>query len=121
MHRHTGTNLEQIELVTTGKIIRIKNMNPFEIEQENSILQLGSPPWDTTLKQRGFEDVVHHFIECVQDNAKPITDGLEGLKLSKYYTLYCTLQTKIKTDTFFRIYFHYHFLFISIINFYRIC
>ncbi len=24
MHRHAGTNLEQIELVTTGKIIRVK-------------------------------------------------------------------------------------------------
>ncbi len=24
MHRHAGTNLEQIELVTAGKIIRVK-------------------------------------------------------------------------------------------------
>ena len=59
---HAGTNLEQIELVTPGKIIRVKNMNTFEIEQENSVSQSGSPSWDTTLKQRGFEDAVHHFI-----------------------------------------------------------
>lgn len=80
MHRHAGTNLEQIELVTTGKIIRVKNMNTFEIEQENSVSQSGSPSWDTTLKQRGFEDAVHHFIECVQGDTKPVVDGLEGLK-----------------------------------------
>ncbi|MDR4171260.1 Gfo/Idh/MocA family protein [Bacillus nitratireducens] len=80
MHRHAGTNLEQIELVTTGKIIRVKNMNTFEIEQENSVSQSGSPSWDTTLKQRGFEDAVHHFIECVHGNTKPFVDGLEALK-----------------------------------------
>ena len=42
MHRHAGTNLEQIELVTAGKIIRVKNMNTFEVEQ-NSVSQSGSP------------------------------------------------------------------------------
>ncbi|MGQ0514412.1 hypothetical protein ACT453_16475 [Bacillus sp. D-CC] len=31
MHRHAGTNLEQIELVTTGKIIRVKSNNPFGV------------------------------------------------------------------------------------------
>lgn len=80
MHRHAGTNLEQIELVTTGKIIRVKNMNTFEVEQENAVSQIGSPSWDTTLKQRGFENAVHHFIECVQGDTKPVVDGLEGLK-----------------------------------------
>lgn len=43
MHRHAGTNLEQIELVTTGKIIRVKNMNTLEIEQDNHVTQSGSP------------------------------------------------------------------------------
>ena len=55
-------------------------MNTFEIEQENSVSQSGSPSWDTTLKQRGFEDAVHHFIKCVQGDTKPVVDGLEGLK-----------------------------------------
>ncbi|KFM99991.1 gfo/Idh/MocA family oxidoreductase [Bacillus clarus] len=80
MHRHAGTNLEQIELVTTGKIIRVKNMNTFEVEQNNRTSQSGSPSWETTLKQRGFEDAVHHFIECVQGDTKPVVDGVEGLK-----------------------------------------
>ncbi|EEM15118.1 oxidoreductase, Gfo/Idh/MocA [Bacillus pseudomycoides DSM 12442] len=80
MHRHAGTNLEQIELVTTGKIIRVKNMNLLEIEQDNRITQSGSPSWETTLKQRGFEDAVQHFIDCVQGDTKPLVDGVEGLK-----------------------------------------
>ena len=56
-------------------------MNTFEVEQEKlHVSQIGSPSWDTTLKQRGFEDAVHHFIECVQGDTKPVVDGLEGLK-----------------------------------------
>ncbi len=51
-----------------------------KLSRKNSISQSGSPSWDTTLKQRGFEDAVHHFIACVQGDTKPVVDGLEGLK-----------------------------------------
>ena len=39
------------------------------------------------VKQRGFEDAVHHFIECVQGDTKPVVDGLEGLKRSSFCNL----------------------------------
>ncbi len=32
------------------------------------------------LNQRGFENAILRFIECVQGDIKPITNGLEGLK-----------------------------------------
>lgn len=80
MHRKAGTNVEQIELVTDGEMLRVKNMNTIEIEKENAITTTLSSSWDTTLKQRGFEDAVHHFIYCIQNDTKPLVDGLEGLK-----------------------------------------
>jgi virulence factor len=80
MHRKAGTNLEQIELITDGAIIRVKNMNTTEIEEENAISTTVSSSWETTLKQRGFEDAVQHFIYCIQNDEQPLVDGLEGLK-----------------------------------------
>ncbi|WP_333879797.1 Gfo/Idh/MocA family oxidoreductase [Lysinibacillus capsici] len=80
MHRKAGTNLEQIELITDGAIIRVKNMNTTEIEEGNVISTTVSSSWDTILKQRGFEDAVKHFIYCIQNDEQPLVDGLEGLK-----------------------------------------
>ncbi|KPN97211.1 Gfo/Idh/MocA family protein [Lysinibacillus sp. ZYM-1] len=80
MHRKAGTNLEQIELVTDGAVIRVKNMNTTEIEEGNAISTTVSSSWESTLKQRGFEDAVQHFIYCIQHDEQPLVDGLEGLK-----------------------------------------
>ncbi|MBD8521131.1 hypothetical protein IAI09_09735 [Lysinibacillus fusiformis] len=57
--------MEQIEWVT-GAIIRVKNMNTTEIEEENAISTTIASSWETILKQRGFEDAVQHFIYCIQ-------------------------------------------------------
>ncbi|RAL24121.1 Gfo/Idh/MocA family protein [Thermoflavimicrobium daqui] len=80
MHRKAGTNLEKLELLTEGAILRVKNMNTLEIESNNTTVTSVSPSWDTTLKQRGFEDAIQHFIGCIQNDQKPLVDGLEGLK-----------------------------------------
>ncbi|WP_088069123.1 Gfo/Idh/MocA family protein [Gottfriedia luciferensis] len=80
MHRKSGTNLEKLELISEGAIIRVKNMNNYEVEEMNKTSNAYSPSWDSTLKQRGFEDCIHHFIDCIHSNEKPIIDGLEALK-----------------------------------------
>ncbi len=80
MHRKAGSNLEKLELVTEDAIIRVKNMNTMEKESNNQISISTPPSWDTTLKQRGFEDCINHFIDCVQNDQKPKIDGVEGLK-----------------------------------------
>ncbi|MBO9130676.1 Gfo/Idh/MocA family oxidoreductase [Bacillus sp. 165] len=80
MHRRAGTNLEQIEIVTEGAVIRVKNMHTMEVEQDNAISTALAPSWDTTLKQRGFEDAVGHFIQCVIGDSRPQVDGEEGVK-----------------------------------------
>ncbi|PGS48265.1 Gfo/Idh/MocA family protein [Bacillus sp. AFS041924] len=80
MHRKAGTNLERLELITEGSIIRVKNMNNYEIEQNNSINNSFSSSWDTTLKQRGFEDCINHFINCINSDENPSINGEEALK-----------------------------------------
>ncbi|PEJ53807.1 virulence factor MviM [Bacillus sp. AFS002410] len=80
MHRKAGTNLEQLELITEGSIIRVKNMSNFEIEKNNTIHNSFSSSWDTTLKQRGFEDCIGHFINSIYADEKPSVDGVEALK-----------------------------------------
>ncbi|WP_010094728.1 Gfo/Idh/MocA family protein [Ornithinibacillus scapharcae] len=80
MHRNAGTNLEEFKLITDGAVIRVTNMNAMEIVQ-NDMLTIESPSsWETTLKQKGFEDAVHHFIACVIGDNQPSVDGAEGLK-----------------------------------------
>jgi len=80
MHRSAGTGLEQLELVNNGSIIRVKNMNTTEVEAENTVTHSFPSSWDTTLKQRGFEDAVEHFVNCVVNDIHPKINGLEGLK-----------------------------------------
>ncbi|OUB23733.1 virulence factor MviM [Bacillus thuringiensis serovar yunnanensis] len=80
MHRKAGTNIEKLEVLTEGSILRVKNINTLEIESNNRVTTSTVPSWDTTLKQRGFEGAVQHFIDCLQNDEQPIIDGMEGLK-----------------------------------------
>lgn len=79
MHRKAGTNLEKIELITEGSILRVKNMNSLEIEANNTVSTIIPASWDSTLKQRGFEDCINHFISCIHKDEMPIVDGAQGL------------------------------------------
>ncbi|MGO4694077.1 Gfo/Idh/MocA family protein [Paenibacillus sp. 2TAB26] len=83
MHRHAGTNLEQLEIVSAGEIIRVKNMSLLEVERDDTVTQTLPPSWQTTLKQRGFEDAVLHFIQCILQDKNPSVNGEEALKSQK--------------------------------------
>ncbi|WP_047982734.1 Gfo/Idh/MocA family protein [Ornithinibacillus contaminans] len=80
MHRNAGTNLEQVEIVTSGAMLRVKNMQMMEVEKQDKLMIEVAPRWDSILKQKGFEDAVFHFINCVQHDSQPMVDGLAGLK-----------------------------------------
>ncbi|WP_010648118.1 Gfo/Idh/MocA family protein [Oceanobacillus massiliensis] len=80
MHRHAGSNLEQLEMQTDGATIRIKNMRLTEIEQQQGRTSIEPSSWDSILKQRGFENAVDHFIQCINHDLQPELDGEEGLK-----------------------------------------
>ncbi|MUK87710.1 gfo/Idh/MocA family oxidoreductase [Ornithinibacillus sp. L9] len=80
MHRKAGTSMEQLELVGEDAIIRVKNMSVMEIEENNQISTKTPPSWETVLKQRGFEDAIKHFIDCLNHDHQPAVDGEEALK-----------------------------------------
>lgn len=80
MHRNVGTGLELLELANEGSILRVKNMNMMEKEENMAITTTLPGSWDTILKQRGFEGAINHFIESILGNTKPQSDGWEGLK-----------------------------------------
>lgn len=83
MHRAAGSNLEQLEFVTTNSIMRVKNMDTMEIEKNGEITTETSSSWDTIVKRRGFEACITHFIDSVVGNTQPIIDGLEALETQK--------------------------------------
>ncbi|MDQ8738782.1 Gfo/Idh/MocA family oxidoreductase [Paenibacillus sp. LHD-38] len=80
MHRHAGTSLEQLEIVNAGEIIRVKNMSLLEVERDDRIAKTLPPSWQTILKQRGFEDAVQHFMQCIIHDNSPAVDAKEALK-----------------------------------------
>lgn len=80
MHRNAGTGLEQLEIVAAGEIIRVKNMSLLEVERDDKLTTTLPPAWQTILKQRGFEDAVDHFVQCIIHDRKIAVDGEEALK-----------------------------------------
>lgn len=80
MHRKAGSNLELFEIVGMGGIVRVKNLETLEREQNGRVIHTISPSWDTILKRRGFDAAVNHFIDSVLQGHEPLTNGEEALK-----------------------------------------
>lgn len=80
MHRQAGSNLEKLEVLTNGSIIRVENMNKLEIEENQFITTTTPGSWEQILKTRGFVDCVEHFITCVKNDLEPASNGYEALQ-----------------------------------------
>jgi virulence factor len=80
MHRKAGTNLEQLEIVSDDSILRVKNLEVLETEENGTVQTKSSASWDSILKRRGFEGAVHHFIDCLIQDKEPKVNGWEGLQ-----------------------------------------
>lgn len=80
MHRRAGTNLEQVEIMADGQLVRVKNMDQLEIERDGVLLAENAGNWDTVLKRRGFVGAILHFLGCVEADRRPQVDAEEALK-----------------------------------------
>nr|BBH85697.1 virulence factor MviM [Thermosporothrix sp. COM3] len=80
MHRQAGSDLELLELVTTGRIVRVRNMEILEVEEEGACVIQAAAAWDTILKRRGFEAAINHFIRSILGDTIPLSNGEEALK-----------------------------------------
>jgi len=83
MHRQAGTGLELLELVGTNRIVRVKNLDTIEIEQEGELKINKTNPWDTILKEKGFVDAINHFIDAIINDTEPMINGEEAFKTQK--------------------------------------
>ncbi|QDX92883.1 gfo/Idh/MocA family oxidoreductase [Brevibacillus laterosporus] len=86
MHRQSGSNKEQLEIVSIDGITRIQNLEMMEVESEGYTQQVMSHPWDSILKRRGFEGAVQHFMDCLNGDQKPLVDGWEGVESQRLVT-----------------------------------
>ncbi|MFD2210622.1 Gfo/Idh/MocA family protein [Virgibacillus halophilus] len=80
MHRSAGTNLERLEIIMDGSVIRVKNMTLLEEEREGTVTATAAGSWEPITKLRGFEGAVSHFIASIQQDTQPVSNALEGWK-----------------------------------------
>jgi virulence factor len=79
MNRNSGKAQETLEFMNPGNKWLIKDMNE-TVHLNNGteqIIKFGD--WDPVLYRRGFEQIINHFIDSVQNNTKPsisINDSL---------------------------------------------
>lgn len=80
MHRDAGTGLELLELTGSGRIIRVKNMDILETEENGRLTTQTPGSWQTILEEKGFTAAVRHFVNAIIDDSEPLINGEEGLK-----------------------------------------
>ncbi|MDF1495721.1 Gfo/Idh/MocA family protein [Caproiciproducens sp. CPB-2] len=83
MHRKAGTNLERIEVLTEGTLVRVRDMDTFETETGGKTETETPPAWETILKRKGFEGAILHFINSIEGNTQPLVNGEEALKTQR--------------------------------------
>jgi len=84
MHRNTGSNSETLELVAHGKILRVKEMNRLETEQNGALTITQAGSWQTILESRGFAPMVEHFLTCVTNQTTPDICGEHALLAQRW-------------------------------------
>lgn len=76
MNRISGIAEESVEYFAADKKLSIKDMSTVITSQNNSSVTAKSNDWENTLRRKGFEGIIDHFIHCVQ-NDDPDNDNLE--------------------------------------------
>lgn len=93
MSRNAGTKLEQLEVLSCGKIQRVKNLNLLETEIDGSLTTTSSGPWTSILKQKGFKDCINHFIDSITNDTTSIISGEECLNAQRLLEKIITSNT----------------------------
>jgi len=79
MHRRAGTSRESVQAVTEGAVYQLDNMQIWREEQQDILMQLPVPGWQSTLAQRGFVGAIEHFVDCVSNQTAPETSGEQAI------------------------------------------
>jgi virulence factor len=68
MARRAGVDLEKLELHGSFRSAEVVNMESVVLSDKDSLPQTaGFGSWDTILRRRGFEGIVNHFLDCLDN------------------------------------------------------
>ncbi|WP_223067408.1 Gfo/Idh/MocA family protein [Paenibacillus caui] len=84
MNRDSGGNEEKLEMMSPGRKWTVNGLNETILYQDKSESRITFNDWDTVLFRRGFEQIISHFIDCVQEGREPgisLEDALESHRL----------------------------------------
>lgn len=70
MNRNVGASFEKVELMNAEETRTAINVNEVSSHNKEGILAHPEDNWQTTLKKRGFHDIITHFLEVI--HTKPI-------------------------------------------------
>jgi len=66
MVRLAGSDLEKLELHGHGRSAEVTNMEVAAMVEKGNATHHTFGSWDTVLRRRGFEGVVHHFLSTLR-------------------------------------------------------
>ncbi|GGE63595.1 Gfo/Idh/MocA family protein [Priestia taiwanensis] len=74
MNRHTGVTDERLEVMGDEKKIVVDGLIHGTTFVNNTEQRRSFGSWDTTLYQRGFDDMIEHFLTCVKNDEPFLVD-----------------------------------------------
>ncbi len=80
MNRYCGVSEEKIEVMSNLEKRTVFNVADTVIQTGKSTKTLRSNDWEPTLHKRGFEAIIHDFLEAVQNNSEPMITKEDALK-----------------------------------------
>ena len=79
MNRDAGVTEEKVEVFSTAEKRTAINLTELHIQKGSNINRIGSGDWEPMLQKRGFEQMVHDFIQALQGGTVPQIFGRDAL------------------------------------------
>lgn len=80
MNRDNGTNEEIAEVLGALEKRSVHNISKLVVSKGMETIEVRGSDWETTLKKRGFEQMVADFVHAVTTNSKPAISGADSLE-----------------------------------------
>ena len=68
MNMHSGARLETYEVMSPSKHQILENLDTLHTHTPKGTLTQSFSDWTPTLEKRGFSQMIHHFIRCIESN-----------------------------------------------------
>ena len=79
MNRDAGVTEERVEVFSTAEKRTVNNLSELYIQKGANINRVGSSDWEPMLHRRGFEQMVHDFLQALRGGNVPQIFGRDAL------------------------------------------